>query len=96
MLPVVLFAAAVSALPHLDIERVCRGGNIADDEYKTCLGSEQSARSTLEQKWAQYPARIRNECAHVVRVAPESSYAELQTCIESQDGEREKSGAAGQ
>lgn len=92
MLPIVLIAAALSAVPHLNIERICHGSaahQSSDDEYKTCLDSEQNARSTLEQKWAQYPDKVRKECAHVVRVAPESSYAELQTCIESQTGERD-------
>ena len=92
MLPVILLAAAVGALPHLDIERVCHGG--ASDDYKTCLESEQNARSTLEQNWATYPAKVRKECARVVRVAPESSYAELQTCIESQTGDRAKDNTA--
>lgn len=96
MLPIVLIAATLSAVPQLNIERVCRGPaahQSADDEYKTCLSSEQNARSTLEQNWAQYPDKVRKECAHVVRVAPESSYAELQTCIESQTGNRDNLGA---
>ena len=86
MFPVILFAAAASVVPHLDIERLCQGA--ASDEYKTCIESEQSARGTLEQNWASYPDKVRKECARIVRVAPESSYAELQTCIESQTGDR--------
>ncbi len=91
---VLLIAAAGSALPHLDIERVCRGGRLGPaalgagaDEYKSCVSSEHTALATLQQKWTRYPAKVRNECAQVVRIAPESSYAELQTCIESQTGE---------
>jgi hypothetical protein len=96
MLPIVLIAATMSALPQLNIERVCRGAGagMAEDEYKTCVESEHSALAALQQKWAQYPAKVRNECAHVVRVAPESSYAELQTCIESQTGDRGNLGSA--
>jgi hypothetical protein len=96
VLPIVFIAASLSGVPQLNIERICRGAaahRLADDEYKTCLSSEQTARSTLEQKWAQYPDKVRKECAHVVRIAPESSYAELQTCIESQTGDRGKDGA---
>ena len=92
MLPIVIVAATLSAVPQLNIERVCRGAaahQSSDDEYKTCLDSEQTARSTLEQKWARYPDKVRKECARVVRIAPESSYAELQTCIESQTGDRD-------
>ena len=96
MLPIVLIAATVAALPHLNVERICRGAaahQLAEEEYKTCIDSEQRALASLQQKWAQYPAKVRRTCAHVVRVAPESSYVELQTCIESQAGEN-KAGAA--
>ena len=92
MLPIVLIAATLSAVPQLNIERICHGPaahRLSDDEYKTCLDSEQNARDTLTQKWAQYPDKVRKECARVVRIAPESSYAELQTCIESQTGDRD-------
>ncbi|HLJ71415.1 MAG TPA: hypothetical protein VKU03_08865 [Roseiarcus sp.] len=95
MLPIILIAAAISALPHFDIDRICRGdgSDRAKAEYKTCTGSEQTALAALQQKWAQYPAKLRKECAHVARVAPESTYVELQTCIESQIGDA-KTGAA--
>jgi hypothetical protein len=95
VLPIVLIAATLSGVPQLNIERICHGAaanRLTDDEYKTCLDSEQTARSTLEQKWAQYPDKVRKECARVVRIAPESSYAELQTCIESQTGDRATGG----
>jgi hypothetical protein len=97
VLPIFIIAVALSAVPQLNIERVCRGPaahQSADDEYKTCLSSEQNARSALEQNWAQYPDKVRKECARVVKIAPESSYAELQTCIESQIGNRDKDGLA--
>lgn len=93
---VLLIAATASALPHLDIERVCRAGRLdrnpaalsaSVDEYNSCVSSEHTALAALQQKWTRYPAKVRNECAQVVRIAPESSYAELQTCIESQTGE---------
>jgi hypothetical protein len=89
VLPIVLIAAAISAIPHFDIDRICRGdgSDRAKQEYKTCIGSEQTALSALQQKWAQYPARLRKECAHIARIAPESTYVELQTCIESQIGD---------
>jgi hypothetical protein len=89
VLPIVLIAAALSGVPQLNIDRICRGAaanRSTDEEYKTCLDSEQNARNALEQKWAQFPDKVRKECARVVRIAPESSYAELQTCIESQTG----------
>lgn len=97
MLPIIVIAAALSAVPDLNIERICRGAaahRLTDDEYKTCLDSEKSARNTLEQKWAQYPDKVRKECARVVRIAPESSYAELQTCIESQTRDSDQDGLA--
>ena len=86
MLPIVFIAAVMTSLPSLDVERVCGGGpsDKEKEEYRNCMNSEQSAKSKLEQNWAQYPAKVRNECAHVVKVAPEASYVELQTCIESQ------------
>jgi hypothetical protein len=81
-----LLAAALSSLPHLDIERLCRGGasDKEKNDYQSCASSERSAESALRQNWPRYPAKVRNECAHVMSLAPEASYVELQTCIESQ------------
>jgi hypothetical protein len=86
MVSVVLIAGFLNALPHLDIERVCGGARLdnSKDEYSICVETEQSALGTLRQNWARYPASVREECANAVRIAPESSYYELQTCIESQ------------
>ncbi|HEV3042352.1 MAG TPA: hypothetical protein VGY52_00610 [Roseiarcus sp.] len=86
MLPIVFIAAVMTSLPNLDMDRVCGGGPAekAKEEYKNCMNSEQTAKNKLQQNWAQYPAKIRNECSHVMEVAPQASYVELQTCIESQ------------
>jgi hypothetical protein len=85
MIQLLLAAVISTSAPHLDIERLCRGGpgDKAKEEYKTCVDSERSAESALRQKWAQYPVKARSECAHVMRLAPEASYVELQTCIET-------------
>jgi hypothetical protein len=84
----VLVAAMVSALPHFDVERVCHatGPLTAGDKlknYKLCVTSEQAALSRLQKKWVQYPAKVRNECADMVSVAPGSSYIDLEVCIET-------------
>ena len=86
MLPIVLIATAIAALPHINAEKICRGGPVdtLNDDYKTCIESERTAESALQQKWAQYPAKIRRECVNALSFAPEASYVELQTCIESQ------------
>jgi hypothetical protein len=81
-----LFAAVMTtSAPHLDIEHLCRGGpgDKAKEEYKSCVEAERSVETTLRQKWAQYPAKARDECARVMSLAPEASYVELQTCIET-------------
>ena len=86
MVPIAFIAAVIASLPNLDSDRVCGGGPAekAKEEYKNCMNSEQTAKNKLQQNWAQYPAKIRSECAHEMKVAPQASYVELQTCIESQ------------
>jgi hypothetical protein len=86
MLQLLLAAALATSTPHLDTERLCRGapGDKAKEDYKSCVDAERSAQSALQQKWAQYPIKARTECAHVMSLAPEASYVELQTCIETQ------------
>lgn len=90
MLSVVLVATIISTIPDLNIDRVCRGAGFdnSENEHLICITSERTALAALRQKWAQYPAGVRNECANVVRMAPESSYYELQICIESQTEDR--------
>jgi hypothetical protein len=53
MLPIVLFANVISAIPHLNIERVCRPAGVdnSKDEHTICVASEQTALTTLRQKW---------------------------------------------
>jgi hypothetical protein len=85
LLPIIFIAAVIISLPNLDMDHVCGGpAERAKEEYKNCMNSEQTSKNKLQQNWAQYPANIRNECAHVMKVAPRASYVELQTCIESQ------------
>jgi hypothetical protein len=98
VLQIVLIAAAVSALPHFDVERLCHASGLFNtgdksEQYKLCASGELAALSKLQKKWAQYPAKIRNECADMVRVAPGSSYVDLEVCIETANPEI-RSGAA--
>jgi hypothetical protein len=84
MLQLLFAAAMATSAPHFDIERLCRSapGDKAE-AFKSCVDAEHSAESALRQKWTQYPVKARNECAHVMSLAPEASYVELQTCIET-------------
>ena len=85
MTALAILATLASAIPTLNIERLCRGETSVGQqavEYESCVRGERAALKTLQEKWASYPASVRDPCARVVKVAPNADYVELMTCIE--------------
>jgi hypothetical protein len=85
--PMIFLAAALSAIPTLDVNHACRGQASADKlthDFDGCMRDEKGAEDKLKESWSTYPGKVRNDCARAIRAAPEGTYVELLTCIEIQ------------
>lgn len=84
----ILLAAAVVAIPVFNTEKFCRSSGIGSQalSYDACANTERDARNKLFKEWSSYPRKGRDECASVMRVAPEATYVELLVCIEVEGG----------
>lgn len=87
-----ILAAAVAApakdsgIPKLDLQKLCRaegiislGGN-AQNDFDSCVSTEQQARDQLIKNWATFPAPARGRCVQPMEYQP--SYVEWLTCLE--------------
>jgi hypothetical protein len=85
-----LVMAMAAAMPTTDLARICepaRSAALPEDRagaYDSCVRDEQAARDKLRQKWGQFSAAARNDCAQTAGVV--QSYVELLTCLEMQNG----------
>lgn len=78
-------AFAADQPPKLDVQSSCtavaaRGMNGRTKE--ACMDEENSAHSTLRDKWAQFSASQRSRCGGLVQTGGPPSYVELLTCLE--------------
>lgn len=85
--------AAVSpadAVPTVDIQKTCRnaadvtsrlmGGGSIQNDFDTCLSSEQTAREQIVKDWATYSPSEKARCVRSTVYLP--SYVEWLTCLE--------------
>jgi hypothetical protein len=85
-----LVMAMAATMPTTDLGRICepaRSAALPEDRagaYDSCVRDEQAARDKLRQKWGQFSARARNDCAQPAGIV--QSYVELLTCLEMQNG----------
>jgi hypothetical protein len=95
VIPVLLAAAALPALPHsaaaddvptYDIRKSCKADVQAypsAQNVNACLTDEQGARQTLVSQWTQFEPDSRVRCSKMVGdVAGPQSYVELLTCLQ--------------
>ena len=78
-------AFAADHPPQLDVQTSCnavasRGMNGRTSE--ACMNEENSAQSTLRDKWAQFNPSQRSRCTGLVQTGGPPSYVELLTCLE--------------
>jgi hypothetical protein len=88
----VLFIAAASAaaaqqgVPKIDIGPSCRaaakGSAGMQQDFDSCRNSEESARDSLVQQWASFPAADRGSCYRLTTTGTPGTYTELLTCLE--------------
>jgi len=85
-----LVMAMAATMPTTDLGPICepaRSAALPEDRagaYDSCVRDEQAARDKLRQKWGQFSAKARNDCAQPAAVV--QSYVELLTCLEMQNG----------
>jgi len=78
-------ALAADHPPQLDVQSSCnavasRGMNGRTKE--ACMDEENSAQSTLRDKWAQFSPSQRSRCSGLVQTGGPPSYVELLTCMQ--------------
>src|ERR1700744_2764320 len=87
-----LLMPVVDSVPTLNVEQVCTGiaqqGGVTfhysaiAQEKKDCLDSEQALPNELAKKWWNLNGSDKVHCTNDTRLAGESRYTELLTCLE--------------
>jgi hypothetical protein len=88
MIALILLAATASAVPNLDIDKMCKSaGNIPgiQDPIAGCTSDEKAAKARLIKAWPTYSAAAREECASNLQLEYGVSYVEIETCFQMQD-----------
>ena len=87
----ILFLASASVataqdVPKIDVVPSCRAaaaGKLgANQDYGSCLKSEQAAREILASHWNKFPAADRGSCFRLTTPGTPGTYTELLTCLE--------------
>ncbi|ACA20996.1 hypothetical protein M446_6749 [Methylobacterium sp. 4-46] len=79
-------AALGGEFPRYDIEATCRaapalaGGTGNVD--RNCLRDEAQARTQVEQQWAGFQTRRRDNCVQETSIGGPPSYVALLTCLQ--------------
>jgi hypothetical protein len=71
--------------PTLNVEPSCRAAERSGIDGRTadnCMRGENEAKTTLNDKWAQFSARQQARCTTLVQMGGPPSYIELLTCLE--------------
>ena len=81
--PVTLVADGV---PRFDIAASCEAAGKSSTgigrPVSACREDEEKARTALETRWAEYPARARTTCTEGASLGGPPSYVQLITCLE--------------
>ena len=81
-----LLVVVVDKVPTLDVEPGCRAaakmGDSLDATLRQCMADETSARTELEQGWAQYSVALRERCVATTRSGGSPSYVEVLVCLQ--------------
>ena len=78
--------AALAAIPTVDIRKTCAtaagvaGAKPTEESMSGCMQSEQAARESIAQQWAQFTSVDRSRCITTKAYLP--SYVEWLTCLE--------------
>jgi hypothetical protein len=90
MNPLIVLVALATFAPTSDPQKICQGARdaaAASDKasaFESCVRDETTARDQLKQRWSQFPASARADCAEPQTLT--MSYVEMLTCLEMQSG----------
>lgn len=77
---------AADAVPDFDpkpgCEAAAQAGAMKETDLKSCLRSEQDARTKLKKEWTRFAAGDRARCAAQTQQGGPPSYVEVLTCLE--------------
>ena len=78
--------AAAQSVPTIDTVPSCRsaakGSTGMQQDYESCMKSEQAARDVLVQQWSTFLAADRGSCHRLTTTGTPGTYTELLTCLE--------------
>jgi hypothetical protein len=78
-------AGAAERPPQLNVGSSCDAAAAHGLNGRTrdaCMNEENTAKSTLNDKWTQFTARQQTRCTDLVHMGGPPSYVELLTCLE--------------
>jgi hypothetical protein len=78
--------AVAQGVPTIDVGPSCKAaakGSVGmQQDYDSCLKSEQSARESLVQQWSTFIAADRGSCYRLTTTGTPGTYTEFLTCLE--------------
>ena len=79
--------AAAQGVPTIDIAPSCRAAAKVStagmqQDYESCLSSENAARDILVKQWNSFLAADRGSCYRLTTTGTPGTYTELLTCLE--------------
>lgn len=79
--------AAAQGLPTIDVGPSCRAAAKVStagmqQDYESCMNSEQAARDVLARQWSTFLAADRGSCFRLTTTGTPGTYTELLTCLE--------------
>lgn len=78
--------AVADAVPRFDIAASCGSADKSATgigrPVQACRDDEEKARTALEMRWSEYPARARTTCTEGASLGGPPSYVQLITCLE--------------
>lgn len=73
-------------VPRFDIAASCGSADKSATgigrPVEACRNDEEKARTALEMRWSEYPARARTTCTEGAGLGGPPSYVQLITCLE--------------
>lgn len=77
---------AADTVPRFDIAASCgsvdKSATGIGRPVQACRDDEEKARTALEARWSEYPARARTTCTEGASLGGPPSYVQLITCLE--------------
>ena len=87
MIALIFLAATASAVPNLDIDKICKSaGDIPGNQgpIAGCVQDEKAAKERVIKAWPTYSEAARQDCTSEIRFDVGVSYVEIETCFQIQ------------